>query len=688
MLHHNYYSRLLPLLFAVCLFSVASCVVATEQGDNRLVLALFDKENGDIFQSNTHLLLEMPLNRLGMVVEYHDIADSNYPDPGKYRAVVVWLSSYISDYGKNYYAYLQRAIAKGVRVVLINGVGVTQDKQGRAYTEEVSALLGAMGFKVGGIQSLENPFAVVCHELKPDVFNFEIAEATDSPIYRDYELVDQDIEVWENIERTDVKDSSAVAVATGKFGGFIADVGLAGSFVEEPDWGILWDLNPFAFLVAALGLEENLRPDVTTSFGLRSAFAHIDGDGSSNYSIDVTNPPQPCTKILKENILDRYKFPHALSAIAYRLTEEGSEGKIFVDLLREMLNLPQVEAASHTYAHPMIWKKGVLGFKVPGYTFDPEMETVGSMEMIQQILLPPEKKVQLLLWSGDCQATEEALAPLAEAGLANLNGGNARYDDLYRGIYNICPLSIQVGPYRQYYAPAGNEYLYTKDWTQNFGGFAKVVDTFKTSAKPRYLPVNVYYHYYLAERQAGLNSLFKIYDWCETQDLCWLYPIEYVRQVEGYMAARTGTAGEGKYFISNYGELQTVRLDNEKRKVDIAASSNVLGYSHFADSLYVSLLPGDKAEIVLIGGADTGMSLRYSTAVIRQAELGKKSLRGELRCFNKGFIEFAGVSGVQFTLDGKEVESLPDSPLRFPLPAGQGSWLKFAAEADNLQRKE
>ncbi len=680
MLRNNNYFSLLLLFFAVLVISITAAVHAAEQEDNRLVLALYDKENGDLIKSNPHLLLEMPLNRLGMIVDYHDIADSNFPDAAKYRAVVVWLSSYISDYGKNYYAFLQQAIAKGVRVILFNGVGITQDKQGKPYTAEVSELLAAMGLKEGGIQPLENPFAVVCHELKPEVFNFEIDEATDSPIYRDYELVDSAIEVWENIERTDVKDSSAVAVATGKFGGFIADIGLAGSFVEEPDWGILWDLNPFKFLISALGLEEKLCPDVTTSFGLRSAFAHIDGDGSSNYSVDVTNPPQPCTRVLKENILERYKFPHALSVIAYLVTEEGSEGKIFVDQLREMLNLPQVEAASHTYAHPMIWKTGVLGYKVPGYTFDPEMETVGSMELIQQLLLPPSKKVELLLWSGDCQATEAALAPLAAAGFANLNGGNARYDDLYRGIYNICPLSIQVGPYRQYYAPAGNEYLYTKDWTENFSGFSKVVDTFKSSAKPRYLPVNVYYHYYLAERRAGLNSLFEIYDWCETQDLCWLYPLEYVRQVEGFMAARTGRSGAGRYFISNYGELKTVRLDNEERKVDIAASSNVLGYAHFDGSLYVSLLPGERAEIVLTGGEDSGMSLRYSTAVIRQAELGRNSLRGELRCFNKGFIEFAGAAGVRFSLDGKEVAAMADNPQRFPLPEGRGEWLKFAAE--------
>ena len=662
-------------------FLSSSTLLAAE--DNRMVLALYDNNDSNVYETNVHLLLEMPLNRLGMVVEYHSINDLDYPDAGRYRAVVVWLNSDVSEFGHEYYNFLQQALDKGVRVILMNGAGIVENKTGMVYEQEEEALLRRLGVVQGDIGYLKNPFSVKYHHLREDAFGFEISAAEEVSVYRDYRAVAGEITPWMEVVRTDVPDSTAMVVGVGAKGAFVADSEMVARYITNPVWGILWDLNPFVFLEEALGLEKGLRPDVTTFFGLRGAFSEVDGDGSANMTVDVTPKAVPCTRVLLREILQRYKFPITASVIGYRLTEEGSGGEEFVTALRDILSLPHIQAASHTYTHPMIWSKGITEFKIPGYSFDPVMETVGSIEMIREVLLPKGKDIEMLLWSGDCQATSEALAALESAGFQNMNGGNARYDELYRGICHICPLSIEVGEYRQYYAPAGNEYLYTKSWTENFGGLAQVIATFENTRVPRYLPVDVYYHYYVAERQAGLNSLFKIYDWCQTQELCWIHTAEYTRAVAGFVAAKTGRDGAGRYYITDYGGLNTVRLDAETRGVDMKQSRNVLGYTHFAGSLYVTLQPGKRAEIVLTPEEGMGLYVGKSTDKLRGVELNGKSIHGMVRVYAPGYIEFGGVEqGVVLEIGEKRVKPVPGNSLRFPLPSGTGEWLEFAVEVE------
>ena len=672
--------KLVIMITIMSFYSIAYDCKLQAGEDNRMVLALYDSKSENIRESNIHLLLEMPLNRLGMVVEYHNINNVSYPDFKKYRAVVVWLSDNISEYGDAYYNYLVGAVDSGVKVILMNGIGITQNSGGRSYQKESANLLKKLGIKEGDIAAVENPFTVQYIEKKKNAFDFEIVDAVEIPKYTDYQIIDNRMTSWMDVLRTDIKGSQSVVVAVGNSGAFISDIELVAKYIDEPVWGILWDLNPFTFLSSALDIENTLKPDTTTTFGLRSAFMHVDGDGSSNMTIDISKESQPCTKVLKERVLDLYPFPISVSAIAYRLTEEGSVGDNFVNIIRDIMRMPLVRPASHTYSHPMDWEKGILGFKILGYTFDPVMETVGSMELIKQTVLPSEKEIKLLLWSGDCNPTEAALAPLYSAGFANLNGGNSRMDSLYQGICHLCPLSIQVGQFRQYYAQAGNEYLYTDEWTKNFGGFSKVIDTFENTKKPRFLPVNVYYHFYITERQAGLNSLLKVYDWCKAQDLCWINVEDYTKVVTGFMSAKTGIEGDGSYYIENYGGLNTVRLDNESRNVDMIRSKNVLGYNHFDDSLYITLLPGDRAEIVLGDSSDIGVYIAKSTGKLRNVRYSKDLIKAEICLYSEGFIDVSGIKGEQFAIiNGEKVfgEKMNDSISKFLLPKGNGQWVDF-----------
>lgn len=660
--------------------------------DNRHILALYNSTGETIYLSSIHQFIEMPLNRLGLIVDYHDITKRPFPDAAAYRGIINWYNgAAISNIGE-YYRWLLDAEKKGVKLVFLNGVEVSSDSRGELIEGELfKQVLSCMGLQRGNINDLSNPFAVSCEKLNNDAFGFETDEDPENPVYRDYRITSDKLSSWMNISRSDTDNSAAVVVAAGKSGGFISDISIVAQYIETPVWGLMWNLNPFRFLAAALDIRETLKPDVTTSFGLRTAFMHIDGDGSSNLTQDISKTPVPCTQVFRENILEKYNFPVSVSAIGYRLSKVGAIEERFVKSFKEMIKAPQVQCASHTYTHPMYWADPNSSYlKVPGYNekkgYDPVMETVGSMKYIEDMALKgnaDEKKCELLLWSGDCMPTEAALAALYKEGLHNLNGGNPRVDDLYTGISHISPLTLQVGRYRQYYAPAGNEFLYTDGWQENFGGFAKVIDTFKNTVSPRYLPVDVYYHLYVVERRAGLNSLFKIYDWCKGQELNWLHALEYTRSIDGYLSARTGSEGDNRFWIENYSGLQTVRLDNETRSVDMKQSRNISGFTHFAGSLYVSLLPGNRAEIVLTAEPHTGLSLRASTGFITDFSRDEHNMTFKVRVYEPGFIEFAGVTGrLKVEIAGRTAAPLDKDGRRYALPAGLGEYLTVSAAAE------
>ena len=682
----KYLKRFL-FIFIMVLNAGGSLLLAKE--DNRYILALYNSTEETVVESSIHQFIEMPLNRLGFIVDYHDINKRPLPSPEKYLAVVSWYNGAFVDDIAQYYKWLLQARAKTVKLIILNGLSVNTDPKGNVQAENLyNKVLASMGIKRGDINDLSNPFAVSYEQLEQGVFGFELAEGAENPVYRDYRIIGKKMRSWMDVSRSDVENSAAVVVAVGEAGGFISDISMVIQYIEAPVWGILWDLDPFKFLAASLNAEHTLKPDVTTSFGLRSAFMHIDGDGSSNLTQDIAKTPLPCTVVLLKEIVEKYNFPISISAIGYRLTSEGALEKRFIDSFKNLIKPSHVQVASHTYTHPMYWADPFSSYlKVPGYNekkgYDPVMETVGSMKFIDKVAVKgnvDNKKCDLLLWSGDCMPTEEALAALAKEGLHNLNGGNPRVDDLYTGISHISPLTLQVGKYRQYYAPAGNEFLYTDGWQDNFGGFAQVIDTFKNTVSPRYLPVDVYYHLYVVERRAGLNSLIKIYDWCKTQELNWLHALEYTEVIDGFLSSLTGREGN-KYWIENYGKLKTVRLDNESRQVDLSLSTNVAGFTHFAGSLYVSLLSGKRAEIVLADKQNTTLYIVGSTGVIKDFTRTADELKCQVRLYEPGFIEFGGGRGnTRVTINGKQVVPVTKDKQRYALPAGKGEYAEVTVQ--------
>jgi hypothetical protein len=445
---------------------------------------------------------------------------------------------------------------------------------------------------------------------------------------------------------------------------------------------MLWDLNPFDFLEAALGCADTLRPDVTTVCGARAAYSHIDGDGMNNFTVDVPGPRRHAGQVILDEVIQRYPVPVTVGPIS-GLVDSGALGSAqLAELGRKVLCQPNVQPACHAYGHPLIWGTGVPGLKWPGYRFSVEFEVRSAVEFLNRELLSGCRKVEVFLWSGDCRPGADALALCEDLGIENLNGGDARYDSKYRSVSNLCPLARPEGGLLQVYASAQNENTYTDLWTDNYGGYRAVIETFERCESPRRLmPVNVYYHFYSGERMASLRAVQDAYEWSLRQPLCWIHAAEYVRTVKAFVKARCGRAADGAYWIEDYAPLGTARLDACRRHVDMERSRGVVGFIHHQGSLYVALAPAARAEIVLADAPPARPFLRRSASFLREVKAGPAEWSSQARRYAPGFIELGGFTARRRLTarvgDASQALSADERGMvRVPVDAGKGEWVE------------
>jgi hypothetical protein len=345
-------------------------------------------------------------------------------------------------------------------------------------------------------------------------------------------------------------------------------------------------------------------PDATTREGLRIFYSHIDGDGFGSQSNFRGHPF--CAELIRDRILKVFPLPVTVSIVQAELETlaVGAETEWkdrFAQIARSIYQLPNVSAASHSFAHPYQWdatdcNPGVytdpfMPLKpAAGYTkVDLKKEILGSVDYINKNLLPAGKQVELMLWSGNCRPGEEALRITREAGLENMNGGNTIVSRLYPGIAGVAPRVMQWGDELQIHAANQNEFMYANGWNGPFyGGFADVIDTFERTDSPRRLkPVNVYYHFYSATSLSSLRALEKIYHWCMNQNLYHMTAVDYSRLAKDAHRARLYETGPREWTLGTGGQVRTFRLPAATGSPDLARSPGVTGWVRHEDSLYV-----------------------------------------------------------------------------------------------------
>ena len=544
-----------------------------------------------------HGWAQMPINWLGLMVEYHDI-DQGLPDErimSRYRGIVSWFQTEELPEPLTYLRWLGAQLRGGRRVVILGYLGALRDRR-TLRTVDLAAVNEALA--PSGLTFLGNWTGnqkVIELRRKDWMMEFERPLPPGLPYYEQVVCRSPDSRPHLVLARRDLPDSESHMVVTGPWGGFAAAEYARFQFPGES--GAQWWIDPFAFFREALGVTGWPRADTTTLCGRRIFYSHIDGDGLRNRS--EIRPGVSSAQVILDEILLRYRLPTRVSVVAAEVEPTKLGSPEFQELARAIYRLPNVEAGSHSYTHPLDWEKQTRSFAPPGVPYSVETETAGSIRYIEERLLPQGKRVRLFQWSGSTRVTEEAIAILDRLGVPNINGGDTMRDPEWPSYTRVAPLMRQVGRRWQTYTSASNENLYTQRWTGPYYGFRYVVETFENTERPRRVtPVNVYYHYYSGEKIASLAALRYVHDWVERQSLARLFTSEYLAIVEGFRTARIARTPEG-WRIWDHGALGTVRFDDTPSQVDLGRSTGVLGYLHSQGALYVHLAGPGPAVVVL-----------------------------------------------------------------------------------------
>lgn len=567
-----------------------------------------------------HQWAQMPLNWLGLMVEYHDVSHGLPAETAmrRYCGVVTWFETDDMDDALAYARWLGAQVRAGRRVVILGVLGALRDRRTGALVSPaaLAETLAPLGLEFRG-RPTKDPRLIALKWKDPRMVEFERKLPPGLPGYTHVVSHRPDTRVHLALERRDVPGSESHLVITGPWGGyagapylgFLGTVPVAsytGSAQKQvvdtapaPGrvHGAQWLLNPFTFFETALGIADWPRPDVTTLNGRRIVYCHIDGDGIRNES--EVRRGALSGEVILEQILARFPLPTTVSVVVADVEPRLLGSARTQALARALFAMPHVEAASHTYFHPLDWETQTRSFDLPGHPYSLETETRGSIRYIDEHLLPAGKRVRVFQWSGSTNVPEDALAIIEGLGVANINGGDPMFDGQWPSYGRVAPLMRQVGRHWQIYTSAANENLYTNLWTGSFYGFRRVIETFRNTGAPRRVsPINIYYHFYSGERVASLGALQTIYEWVTAQRPAPVFASEYLAMVTGFRTARIARTGQG-WRVWDHGELRTVRFDGAGVDVDVTRSRGVLGSCRHGGSLYVHLEGPGEALIVL-----------------------------------------------------------------------------------------
>ncbi len=414
----------------------------------RHVLVLYNSLNGARPTENFVFdNCQTVLNYYGLLCEYRDVNQRPLPDADemeRYRGVITSFTSAKIEDAQTYLLWLKQQLDVGKKVVVLDELGGDDASNNPEIERLRENVCRKIGFEETG--DFTSNRAVIRYGRKdPKGVEFERKYPVLPKEYEQIKPVDPHVKTWLSLKRTDLEDSESSIILTSPAGGYAR-----GEFIlwEDPaTYRRQWYLNPFMFFEAALDLKGLPRPDPTTLNGLRVAFSHIDGDAFTGLSkIDKRSL---CGEIVFQEILKKYDFPVTVSIIVGEVDPAIMGDESYVALAKKVFALPNVEPASHTFSHPFYWDpayKGKdrydsqYGFEIPGYAFDLEKEIDHSLEYISKVLSPPEKPCKIMLWSGNCRPTEEAVARCDQLGCLNINGGDTLFDDYNDSYTSVAPL--------------------------------------------------------------------------------------------------------------------------------------------------------------------------------------------------------------------------------------------------------
>ena len=558
----------------------------------REVMLLFDSSvNGELPDAEVHRLLATPIEYLGYVAHYHDLARLGVPPAnlaGRFAGVVHWSRG--DDVPLELQEWFESVSDAGVPLALF----------GVPWMSPSSPLAERFGITVEGPLDADSARPRTSDALIG--FERPLPPRLESVPVR-VESVGAANAVHLGLE--DGEGRRADLVLTNRHGGLAFHPGVVERDIDDV---MYWIVDPFAFLRRALSLPDAPMPDVTSENGRRLWMAHIDGDALPSWA--ELPGRRLGAELIRERILERHPLPHTVSAVEAEMTRlpaYADRRKRMFAVMRDIFAMPGVDIASHSFSHPFDWADlaahggtGVHNLPVAGYRYSPEREIAGSAAFIDRLLAPSGKRTRVMLWSGSALPGADELEAAQRAELVNVNGGFTTITRARPALSLVAPMARTVGEHVQLYAPIMNENVYTNDWRGPFDGYRRVIETFELTDRPRRLkPLGIYYHFYAGTKEASLRSLEEVYAWSLAQDVHPVSLLDYASRVQAFRTAGVARRLDGSWRVHGLGSLRSVRVLGEDVRLDGERSAGVRAARRLHDALYLQTEGEGEVRIAL-----------------------------------------------------------------------------------------
>lgn len=617
----------------------------------RDVAVLWDSSESEAYSytfSLVHRKLEVMLNHYGFKAHYFDVHDEQFRtqnvNPKEFYALVTWFSDDQTKNVKNIRKVYRSWFSAKKKVISLGQMGIYYDENEETYDlKDINNTLKLAGLEYEDHQ-YETPLGLKIEILgNQKDFEFERSYKFEVPAVKVFKSIDNKNKTLVKIKDSINHRTSPAVLQNEHF--FMATMG-ADLFYNPIQNYSQWRVSPFYIMKWLQADPLEPIPDTTTINGKRIYYGHVDGDAFINISdIDRTSISG---KILLDRILEKYKLPTTASFVVAEIDPKDKGKSNFTEIAKEIASKDYIELASHTYYHPLSWNKKpskydieayldkpedykggpILAYKPRDNKLDYEREIKSSIDYINTNIAPKNKPTNLLLWSGSCEPPYEAMKVIEKYGYLNLNGGDSRFDNDLPSYSHLLPLYRQVQDLTQYYSSNTNEILYTHNWTGPFSGFIKVLETFKNTESPvRMKPINIYYHFYSAEKHSALNALDAVYKWTSEQDIFPIFASEYPQILKGFIDTKVSKIKENRYKLQSYGKLRTFRIDQNNVYPDYKNSKNIIGHRQINDSLYVFLGDAPESQLSLTTTMPSEVYLSTSDFNFSTFQLSENSLK-------------------------------------------------------------
>ncbi|MGO4914808.1 hypothetical protein [Pseudogemmobacter sp. W21_MBD1_M6] len=666
----------IAVLFAALATSgVRACPAGANLPDPRVVMALYDStQEPDPRDTRLHRFVEFPLNHLGYVLEYVDVATNMPPDvlDARFAGTVSWFDSALSNVGgfAKWAAQVETVCGGDLKQIAFGDVGVTS---GNGSSADISAYLARLGLELSDFEQIFGALAEVTY-LDPAFVEFETGFTVETgryPALRKTAEGESLLRVSANI----MQDATGLdLLVLGPRGAYAH--GSATLNYDDRLGGGFWVLDPFAFFNRVFGRGPSHQPvpvpDVTTLDGRRMFFSTVMSEGwlALKPARSFGEEPQLGSEILRDRLIVPFPDLPATVAVLIGDLDPALGGPLAVTgamVAKGLFALPQVRIASTGRSLIRDWGyfarydmqgeaeavKALRGgpadadtglvnvavrslggaFSASGqsdtdrlataprhYSRDPfnvVSETTGALADAAA-LAPEGRAPSAFLWTGDARPFETALAVVQDAGIAALGGGGGRYNQFAPSVSLLSPFTAPVGSHLQVYNALSGDETYTNYWTTPIYGFHAFAETLAwTEAPMRLKPFHLAFSARSAVDFGTRRAIETLLDRARIGDFIPVTAAAYVGVVQGFQTVRAHQDSANVWRIQDRGALQTIRFDGAGAiSLDVAASSGVLGARRSGDALYIALNPATPEPVISVVQSDRASGIETAMGAL------------------------------------------------------------------------